>query len=169
MPTVSPAWLTSLITLADFGGDGKAYIDHLYSIFNRDFVDSETQFRGKKVIFDNVIEDGKFRGFTHITTEENKATKERELCLRRCERLEWIKLMIENETDPGVLVWEQIHYTPKRVSVRTFIFIENEDFLIILNPIKGEQFLVTAIYVDYPNQKRKHLKAHKAYTERGLN
>jgi len=159
----SPDWLEPLIRLEDFNGDSEAYIANLFSVFTRDFINTIPTFRGKKIFYDKKDDAGKPQAFTHITTEENRQTKQRELCLRRCERIAWIKAVIEHANDPKILVWEREQKTSKRRAVRTFLFLENEDFLVILQEIKWGHYLITAIYVDNPNQKRKHLKAYETY------
>lgn len=160
---LTPDWLEPLVQLEDFNGDAEAYIAHLFSIFTRDFITTAPTFRGKRILHDKTDDAGKPQAFTHITTEENLQTKQRELCLRRCERIAWIKAVVENADDPRVLVWEKEQKTSQRRATRTFLFLENEDFLVILQEIKWGHFLITAIYVDNPNQKRKHRKAYEAY------
>ena len=159
----TPDWLEPLALLEDFNGDPEAYVAHLFSVFTRDFITTTPIFNGKKVLHDKKDDNGKPQAFSHITTEENRQTKQRELCLRRCERIAWIKAVIENSNDPKVLVWEKEQHTSKRIAARTFLFLEDEDFLVILQEIKWGHYLITAIYVDNPNQKRKHRKAYEAY------
>jgi len=159
----TPNWLEPLTRLEDFNGDPEAYIAHLFSVFTRDFITNTPIFQGKKVLHDKKDDNGKPQAFSHITTEENCQTKQRELCLRRCERIAWIKAVIENSNDQKVLVWKKEQNTSKRGAVRIFLFLENEDFLVILEETKWVRYLVTAIYVDNPNQKRKHQKAYESY------
>jgi hypothetical protein len=159
-----PEWLGPLTLLKDFSGDPIAYIDHLFSIFTRDFVTTRPLFKGKDILHDKADDAGKPRAFVHITTEENQETGQRELCLRRCERIEWIRAIIEHHDDPAVLVWEKEQKTSKKTTVRTHLFLEQENFLIVLEEIKWGHYLITAIYVDNPNQKKKHLKAYKKFT-----
>jgi len=156
-------WLEPLARLEDFNGNVETYIAHLFSIFERDFITSTPSFQGKRVLHDKKDDNGRPQAFTHITTEENRQTKERELCLRRCERIAWIKAVIENADNPKVLVWEKEQQTNKGRAVRIFLFLEDEDFLVILQEIKWGHCLITAIYVDNPNQKRKHKKAYETY------
>jgi hypothetical protein len=158
-----PDWLEPLARLEDFNGDSDAYIDHLFSLFTRDFITTRPQFKNVGVFHDRGDDGGKPRTFTHITTEEDRSTQQRVLCLRRCERIAWIRAIIEHADDPLVLVWTKEQATPKRKAVRTYLFLEQEDFLVILQEMKRGHFMITAIYVDNPNQKAKHLKAHRAF------
>lgn len=80
----TPDWLEPLALLEDFNGDPKTYIEHLFSVFTRDFIKTTPVFKGKKVLHDKKDDNGKPQAFSHITTEENQQTKQRELCLRRC-------------------------------------------------------------------------------------
>lgn len=156
-------WLDAIIALDDFNGDPVAYIDHLFEIFTRDFIESTPIFRGSRVFHDSNDDGGKPHAFVHITTEESKKTGDRELCLRRCERIAWIRPIIENADDAAVLVWSKEQQTSKGWKTRTYLFLEQEDFLVILEEKTKGHFMITAIYVDNPNQKKKHLKAYIQY------
>ncbi len=163
MSSPLPDWLDPLVCLTDFDGDPKAYIEHLYTLFVRDFITTRPQFKDAPVLFDRIIESGKPRTFTHITTEEDRATGDRVLSLRRCERIGWIKAIIEHVNDPAILFWEKEHFAPQRKANRLYFFLECDNFLVIIEEKKSGHFMITAIYVDNPNQKRKHLKAYEEY------
>ncbi len=156
-------WLETIVALDDFKGDPVAYINHLFEIFTRDFISSTPTFRGRKVFHDGNDDGGKPHAFVHITTEEGRETGNRELCLRRCERIAWIRPIIENADDTAVLVWDKEQQTPKGWKTRTYLFLEQENFLVILEEKSKGHFMITAIYVDNPNQKRKHLKAYNQH------
>jgi hypothetical protein len=162
----SPDWLEPIVELKDFDGDPTVYIEHLFSIFTHDFIESTPQFRGNRVFYDNHDDGGKPNAFVHITTEENRETRSRELCLRRCERITWIRAIIENSDDPAVLMWDKEQKTGKGWKMRTYLFLEPEDFLVVLEQKTRGHYMITAIYVDNPNQKRKHLKAYNEYQQR---
>lgn len=163
MSLPTPDWLPPISRLEDFEGDATKYLAHIFSLFTRDFITTAPTFKGKKVFYDKRNDNGKPAAFGHITTEDDRNTKQRELSLRRCERIAWIKAIIEHANDPLVLVWEKEQKTSKRRAIRTYLFLEQENFLVILQEIKYGHYMITAIYVDNPNQKRKHLKAHEAF------
>jgi len=165
MKPLRPDWLKPLVLLEDFNGDVTAYLEHIFSLFTADFVTSVPLYNNKKVFYDKKDDGGKPSTFIHITTEENRETKQREVCLRRCERISWIRSIIENVNDPAVLVWRKEQKTSKRVDTRTYLFLEQEDFLVILQELKYGNFLITAIYVDNKNQKIRHLNAYKEYKD----
>ena len=159
----SPSWLEPLVLLQNFNGDIVSYLDYVFTLFTRDFVFTSPVYKGKKVFYDKKDDGGKPATFVHITTEENRSTGQREVCLRRCERIGWIKSIIENANDPAVLVWEKEQKTSKRRTKRTYLFLEQEDFLVIMQELKHGHYMITAIYVDNPNQKKKHLKSHQEF------
>ena len=158
-----PKWLGPLIRLEDFQGNVSNYLEHVFSVFIKDFVESAPVFKGNKVFHDNHDDDGKPAAFVHITTEDDHDSGERVICLRRCERISWIRSIIEHADDPSVLVWEKDQKTDKRRAIRTYLFLEKQDFLVILQRIKYGHYMITAIYVDNPGQKKKHLKAYETY------
>lgn len=163
----TPDWLKPIIKLEDFNGDVHKYIEHIFSIFEQDFILNKPIFNKEKVFHNKSDSGGKPACFVHITTEENKETGERELSLRRCERLSWIKAVIENSDDLAVLVWKKEQNTNKRFDTRIYLFLHEEDFLVILQPQKKYgHYMITAIYVDNPNQKRKHLKSYSEFQKR---
>lgn len=161
-----PDWLEPIVKLSDFNGDPNEYIEHLFSIFKRDFILNTPTFRNQKVLFDKKDDAGKPQAFVHITTEEEKATKQRKLCLRRCERIAWIKAIIEHCDDQSVLLWEAEHFGKRRTTKRIYLFLESENFLVILEEMKWGHYMITAIYVDIPNQKRKHLKSYQNFLKK---
>lgn len=162
-----PSWLSPLVRLEDFKGDSDAYLKALFSIFERDFVTSSPEYDGKPVLYDKGDDNGKPRAFVHVTTEEDKQSGDRVLSLRRCERIAWIRPIIEHHDDPAILVWKKEQVTNRRKALRVYFFFAQEDFLLILEKLKHGHYLITAIYVDNPRQKEKHLKAHQKYTQNG--
>lgn len=166
MKSPTPDWLEPLALLENFEGDVSEYIPYIFSIFERDFIKNKPNFNGSKVFHDKKDDGGKPSAFVHITTEKSTITNQRELCLRRCERISWIKAIIEHADDPLVLVWEKEQKTSKKRTVRTYLFLEQEDFLVILQEIKYGHYIITAIYVDNQNQKMKHLKAYRIFKEK---
>lgn len=160
-----PEWTGSLITLKDCDGDSKKYIEKLFEIFKKDFIDSRPIFRGKPVLFDKTLDRGKPSTFVHITTETDQKTKQRILSMRRCERIAWLRKIIENHSDSSVLVWTKIHYSRKRKTNRVCLYLECGDYLIILDENKHGFYVITGIYVDYPNQKKRHREEYEKYSK----
>ena len=153
--------LPALIELENFEGNPKIYIDHLYSIFQDDFINSQPTLVGKNVIIGNQkIEDGKEMVFWHITSKGGTKHEERLPDMRRCERLPWIKFSIENLTNiDGLLFWEQ----PDNRAGNFIIYLEKHDFVIILKKLDYVYILITAHHIDYPRKKNQLLKDYEKY------
>ncbi len=160
-----PKWIGSLFTLADCDGDSKKYIEKLFEIFKKDFMDSRPTFNGKPVLFDKKLDGGKPNTFVHITTETDPTTKQRILSMRRCERIGWLRQVIDNYSDADVLVWTKEHYSSKRKTNRVCLYLECGDYLVILDENKHGFYIITGIYVDYPYQKKRHRKEFERYSK----
>ena len=162
-PILGSSTAPPLICLSDFNGDSRAYIEHLFSVFKKDFIDSKPFFSKKQIWHDNKITvQNKPEGFWHLTTEKDKMTGERSITdLRRCERLCWIRPIIENCTDKCIDKWDLLEN--KRKKVRIKIFLRDYDFLVILDTLKNNYFLVTSYYLNWPHSKRKIIKERDRY------
>ena len=121
-------WLPELWTLPKAGGDWSTFVESAYDIFRRDFVDSQPLFRRLQVRCrrDPIEEDGKEAGFWHCTSE-GPNEPDRVPALRRCERIAWVRAIIENSIEPGVDVWEN----ERNKEVRTVLWYR-EEFLVVL-------------------------------------
>lgn len=121
-----PAWLPELIKLEDFNGDWNRYIDEVFSIFYRDFIENQPKFQNKWVRCRRDLIKGKEAAFWHCTSEgpdENNRTPD----IKRCERIGWIKTVIEHSDSPKVDYWS----VRRRGETRWLLWF-NEEFLIVL-------------------------------------
>lgn len=155
-----PEWLNPITELSSFNGEFSHYIDHLFRFFERDFIVTRPRYENKSITFDNRQSDGKPEGFWHITSSENPLSGKRNPELRRCERVEWVRAIIENSNEPQILVWKK----PHKKEIRVCLFLRDFDFLVVLRELQYTFCLVTAIYIDYPNRKRKLLEEYEQYT-----
>ena len=165
----TPHWLPKL-EYKDPLQDFRVYEDYLYLIFKSDFIDSHPYFRGLRVSVRRQKEesDGKWAGFFHITSVEDKNSGERVVDLRRCERIRFPRKTIEHydscpfchyQSCDKPLTWTE----RKRGKCRFYILIESERYLVVLEPHqeKGYCMLVTAYYVDQEHSYEKLLKQYK--------
>lgn len=159
-----PPWLPALHPLSEAGGDWAAYLESVHAVFQRDFVASQPRFQGKWVRYRrDPIYDGKEAGFWHCISE-GASEEERIPDLRRCERMAWIRAVIENGTESDVDVWEN-----ERHGNRGTLLWFREEYLIVLgNRIRsrdGFEYyqLVTAYCTPEEHRKRKLRVERDAY------
>ncbi len=127
--TECPDWLPPLVTLDSQGGDWQRYIAAVYAVFYRDFIASQPRYNGLWVrCRREPIYDRKEAGFWHCTSEgrdESMRTPD----LRRCERIGWVRAVIENACDAWVDVWPSVRGGETR-----WVLWFREEFLIVLAP-----------------------------------
>lgn len=161
-----PEWLPEMAPVNPWT---EATYDMLYEIFCRDIRDSNLKYSGHGVWIFRDLEDGKEAIFWHLTSRKEKAKKiprrkrkffpadqeviqpERLPDMRRCERLPWIKPLIEHPADPEVLAWD---YDEGDRTVKTYVWIREYDFVVILKKFPdGRRRLITSFYVDSQYKK----------------
>ena len=107
---IKPAWLPDVISFTDYGCNWTEYLNKIHEIFKNDFVNSKPLYNNKPVLFDNRLVNNFSACFWHLITEDKDQDfdriSEENVSLLRCERLCWIRPMIENFNDPAVSSWE---------------------------------------------------------------
>ena len=161
------AWLPTPFTLSDADGIFKTLIERAYEIFRRDFIESQPNYLGLWVrCRRDPIEDGKEAGFWHCTSEGREESN-RTPALRRCERIEWIRAIIENSTHPSIHVWDNI----RRGETNTLLWYR-EEFLVVLaqrtRSRDGFRYyqLITAYDTPEEHRKRKLRKEKDEFFKR---
>ena len=127
--------LPEIIRAEDFGGCWDSYLDHLYGVFLDNFVHEHVHFLGLRVTCRRTPEHrGKHSGFWHMISY-GEVEDDREIEPRRCERLCWVKPLIEAAAanDPDVLCWENKRRTEKNI----LIMHSTENFVVILGKNKN--------------------------------
>ena len=152
-----PDWLPDLIRLEDYGGDWQRYEDAIYSKFYTDFIASKPLFQNIPVYIKGFLENGKERGFWHCI-QEGPVEENRTPDLRRCERIAWIRTIIEHASKEPVKTW------PKQVRgrQRQCIWLKEADYLIILEKRKSAWVLWTAYPTTEQHTKRKLLNEYES-------
>ena len=144
-----PDWLPEALRYGDFGGDWEKFFATIYEIFERDFKHSRPYYRGKPLIYDSTIEDGKEVTFWHVTTSIDKSTGERLPAFRRAERISWIRPIIEHSDDKALKVWRN----KRGRETRVLLWLEELDFLLILREKPQKAFLLTAYCIDTEHRR----------------
>lgn len=150
-----PDFLPEILSL---DGDWNELLEKLYSIFKRDFIDDRAYLESRYIEFDRrKIEDDKEEGFWHLIT---KGKEERLLDPRRAERLPWARKIVENHDHTSIKYWD---YYEGLSTVRTYIWLFEFDYVLVLEKVKDYAILITGYYVEYSHQKR---KLEKKYNKR---
>lgn len=132
-------WIPPLILMADFDYSWPAYIDAAYARFRADFVESKPKLQGLEVTCAaHPFYDGKESGFWHCV-QEGKIEDERIPDLRRCERVGWIRAIIENSSDHCIDRWSN----DRRSERRHYLWF-HEEFLVVIADRKRYWRLITA-------------------------
>src|SRR5262245_1290201 len=127
---IMPSWLPPLFKVNPW--DHTTY-NLLYNIFHADFVVNKTQYCKKYVNFSRTIENGKEKTFWHLTTREDRISKQRLTDFRRCERLPWLKPILENSDDPEILAWE---YMEGNGAIKIYVWLKDHDYIAIMKKNK---------------------------------
>lgn len=163
-----PAWLPPRIP---FNGDWDTFIKALHIIFERDFVRVWPRFRALPVWHDNrkMDPDDKYNfeeGFWHLVTRNQRVYNRQKRCketqrlpdTNRAGRLPWARPIINHDATADVTVWDFDEETPKGKVVRTYLWLKNHDYVVILErqkKDKGDVFmLITSFYSDYEGKRR---------------
>lgn len=139
-------------------------LDLLYDIFTYDFKNNKPVHCGLRVFYDTrILEDGdgKEEGFWHVISRKDRNTGDRLPDYRRAERLPWARPMMENEDCPELKVFDYNHGT-KDKGVRRYVWLEDYDYVLILQQKKNKFFWITGYYVT-KNGKR---DLSRRYSER---
>lgn len=140
--------LPSRISISLFSGNSHAYLEALYKIFRRDFIDNEVLYCGKRVdIIHEKYFDGKERSFWHLISEGG-SDAERDVYSKRSSYIPYAKALIVDDDIqcPDYRIW--IKYHDKTKKKRHYIWCKRDNYLVILEDRKDCFKLITAYPVD---------------------
>jgi len=157
-----PAWLPEELHYSAYGGDWDRFLADVYSIFEHDFKQSVPSFQAYPLDFDKRIQNGKEAAFWHIIQREDPGTHEKVPDFRRCERISWIRSLIEHSTDSSISVWEN---TRKR-ETSILIWLEQLDYVVIMRKRPRVIILVTGFRTDISSVREKMIKERDEYYQK---
>jgi len=156
-------WLPNTIPFKDYGNWGD-FLEAIYTVFVRDFVDSKPSFRGQRLgLKKHPIEEGKEATFWHMTSE-GSVEFERTPDIPRCELISWPRPIIEHESEPEILVWKE---SDGRKGTRILLYLEEWRYLVVLAE-RGNYLLPWTAYpipLDRDHQHDKLLRRHARATK----
>lgn len=147
-----PSWLPPLVVFEDHGGDWQCYVEALYEFFKKDFMTGRLTFEGKRIALKRYpLSEGKEATFWHLISEGN-IESERLPDMRRCERIRWPRpIIIKNFPESGIKIWKNERHGENRIC----LWLESQEYLLILAERKDYILLWTAYMMDKPHRKKK--------------
>ena len=143
-------------------------IRELYAVFCEDFIESECIVNGitvaiKEAMSKHVGQPAYFKefkhDFVHTVTRQGNISKRRVFEPQRANRIHWIKPILENSSDARIRTYQ---FTESNGKVRDYFWYEEKDFVVVLEKVLPNYWLITAHIVD---DKRKHQKRLWAYKD----
>jgi hypothetical protein len=130
-----------LVSLSDYGGDWDRYETALHEIFMQEIVRGRLTLDGCRISCRRIPETGgRWASFWHLI-QEGRIEDERTPDLRRCERLRWVRWVIENaETHPEISRWENT----RKTEVNVLLWYRGE-YLVVLSR-RNEYLLLKTAY-----------------------
>jgi len=161
--TDAQSWLPSLITLAGEDGDWNHYLEAVYAVFRRDFVETKPGYPGKRFAMKrHPMALGKEATFWHLV-QEGPVEADRIPDLRRCERIGWPRPMIEALETGQVRVWRNTRGQNQRV----VIAVNDFSYVVILDERDDFVLLWTAYVVEHQHQRDKLARECAASRKQG--
>ena len=129
-----------LIRFEAFGGNWIAYEAELYRIFREEISQGGLRFRGQRVSCRRMPEtDRRWFTFWHLV-QEGRAEEDRTPDLRRCERIRWVRWVIENaESHPEIDEWRNDR--PGEINALLWY---REEYLVVIAQRRNYWLLKTA-------------------------
>jgi len=148
-----------LLPLSAFGGDWTAYEAELYRVFLDEIARAGLQFRGWPVSCRRHAEvAGRWASFWHLV-QEGPAEDDRLPDLRRCERIRWVRWMIENgAAHPEIYEWQNTRGT----EVNTLLWYR-EEYIVVLARRRDYWLLKTGYCTDRSGRIRQLRRERDAY------
>jgi len=144
-----PDWLPELLLFEDYGSHWQRYEDEVYSRFYTDFIESRPMFQGMPVKVTKQLVKGKERNFWHLI-QEGPIEQDRTPDMRRCERIGWIRPIIEHATDLRIKKWSK--KAGRRI--RHLLWFEEVEYLVVLEKRPNCWILWTAYCTSWGHTKR---------------
>jgi hypothetical protein len=147
------SWLPELV---ETDGDWDIVLTRLYKIFKQDFIINKCFYDEKVVSWDKRKLDSKYdEGFWHLISKKNPISEDRLFDSKRARKLPWCRPCIENCINEyeRLRVWEN----KEKGRTQVYIWLEDLDYVIILQNKIKYYFLITAYHVE-GDRTRKQLR-----------
>jgi hypothetical protein len=139
------------------------YLEAVYEVFALDFLASMPAYPERRFALKrHPLLQEKEATFWHITST-GQVEAERPPDLRRCERIVWIRPMIEAIGTDRVHAWKNV----RERSTRVLISLPDFSYLVVLDDREASGFIMlwTAYPVEHENQRARLRKEYEKYTK----
>jgi len=152
-----------LLLFDAFGGDWTAYENELHRIFMEEIARGAIRFRDRPVNCRRIPEaGGRWASFWHLV-QEGRVEDDRTPDLRRCERIRWVRWVIENgTTHTEIDEWQNTRGT----EVNTLLWYR-EEYLVVLAQRRDYWLLRTAYCTAKAGRIRQLRKERDAFRQAG--
>lgn len=155
---MSCEWLPDLFLFEESDGDWPLYLSRLHRQFLKDFVDSKPRWVGKEVRLKRHPEyEGKSATFWHMISE-GETEAERTINLRRCERINWPRPIMDefDDSPPGTSSCRLLWWTELRGTETRYHLAPNDFSYVVVVADRGEFVLPwTAYFVEHAHRREK--------------
>lgn len=167
-------WLPAPLDYNPYRGREADFIEAAYQVFCTDFLQTPLRCNGKTVVINNVRTYlDREETFWHLISTESGTTGNRLPDYERCERLPWIRPIIEQIGQKSeILVWKNTRRKKrgrsKKKSVHTPVLFNDTQYphLIILEEKKNVCMLLTSYHIPPKSHKYKKLvDEYQAYIQ----
>ncbi len=161
-----------LMLLNDYGGSYDDYEDALLKVYTADLWNSGLQFGGLNVVprvHKRFEQNGKKLDWTFVHfTSVGPEDEDRELDLRRCERIGYVKAIIENAHLDCVKIFENTRLDKNKKPIKSVVlWCECANAKIVLTKRQGQDddyYVVTTFYlINSAHKINKHNEEYEAY------
>lgn len=163
------SWLPSLILVEDFDHDWKRYDVAVYEKFCVDLISQNPNFQLKRFSLNKTVKiDGRESVFWHLVTE-GKIEKDRTIDPRRCERIGWVKPLVEEYPNTRLNIWGNVRTRSGSGGVEKRILLSPVDFsyVVVLADKNSYALLITAYYLEQQNRRDKLKAEFEAWKKAG--
>ncbi len=160
-------WLPELVCCN--GKNWVQIVEEIYPIFARDFIDTKPTVDGMQVrLREAPLLDGKERTFWHFVSESFTDAQPRIPDLARCERIAWVRAIIDHATDRRLRRWEQ----NRNGDINLAIALPDFSYVVILGRRQAGEtsylLALTAYCVEKERRREKLRKEWQAFTHTPL-
>lgn len=158
--SILPKWLPPALNLVNhFKNNKTKLIEGAHVQYVNDFrMNPLAKFKGQRVLCDvRMGRQNREEGFWHLVEHDCNQVGQRNLDVRSAEKMPWLKKVLENYNKPEVKQWE----IKEKGVLKTYIWLEAYDYVVILKNLKKGYFLVTAYHTGRKHYRKLLQKKYK--------